>query len=101
MSLLAIAEALEAAAAKLREAAARDTETLPLPLENDGWKEWAGGEQPPETYGMRVDVTFAGDNSDNVRPSMVADVLDWSHTNAVDDITRYRLSAVQPDSQSA
>jgi hypothetical protein len=50
---------------------------------------------------MRVDVTFAGDNSDNVRPSMVADVLDWSHTNAVDDITRYRLSAVQPDSQSA
>jgi hypothetical protein len=95
MSLLAIAEALEAAAAKLREAAARDTETLPLPLENDGWKEWAGGEQPP------VDVTFAGDNSDNVRPSMVADVLDWSHTNAVDDITRYRLSAVQPDSQSA
>jgi hypothetical protein len=32
---------------------------------------------------------------------MVADVLDWSQTNAVDDITRYRLSAVQPDSQSA
>lgn len=98
MSLSAIADALEAAAAELRRHAAADTDTLPLPLENAGWVEWSGGEQPPETYGKWVDIQlhdgFSTDGHDSA-------TIVWLHaapgTREADaNVVRYRISAEQP-----
>jgi len=93
MSLTAIADALEAAAAELRRHAAADTDTLPLPLEGDGWVECSGHEQPPETYGKNVDVQL---RDGDITGSAPAAVLAWYHDGNGSDILRYRISAEQP-----
>ena len=100
MDLLALADALEAGAKALREHAARDTATGQLPLESP-WIEWAGGEQPPDTYGKAVDVVLR----DGYAMTGPASALTWEHgfepldgsRAGVSDIVRYRISAEQPD----
>ena len=93
MDLLALADALEAGAKSLREHAARDTATGQLPLEQP-WVEWAGGEQPADTYGKNVDVVLR----DGYKMSGPASALTWGHVPVgASDILRYRISAEQPD----
>ena len=88
MGPIQLAEALEAAAAKLREIAARDTPA------DDGWREWSGGEQPEETYGKVVDIRF---RNGSWEPGVPAAIWTWGHSGQSRDIVRYRISAEQPE----
>ena len=60
----------------------------------DGFKPWAGGEQPEETRGKLV--VFRMDNGET--PSTNADVLDWRALNDTTDIVAYKViaEAAQP-----
>lgn len=99
MDFIAVAETLEAQAAALRRhaAALANEGQATLELEpTDEWIEgWAGGEQPPETYGKNVDLRF---RSGYLEVGVPAHAWQWGHVNkdTNSDIVAYRISAEQP-----
>lgn len=90
-----MAETLEAQAASLRREAARlERAGEPeLPLADDGWRDWAGGDEPPaDAVGKVVDVQLRT-GSISHGPSIA---WNWNGHNDSDDIVRYRIAAEQP-----
>lgn len=96
MDLLALAERLEATAAELRAAHSADTSTAELPF--DGWREWAGGDEPPEdTRGKVVGVRLRS-GEESVGPAGVWGWNRYPGKPARGDIVAYRIAAEQPES---
>ena len=97
MDLTAIADAPEAAGASLRKHAEREAlagqQTLPL---DDGWHEWAGGDEPPaEARDKVVDIETRNGTFFNGP----AGTWNWRHEAEPlhgGDITRWRIAAEQP-----
>jgi hypothetical protein len=104
MDFIAMAETLEAQAASLRrhaaELAAEGQGALELEAPVVGeWRDWEGGEQPPESFGKVVDVQLR----DGYEMRGPASALEWlpgagpSKTAVRRDIIAWRISAEQPD----
>jgi hypothetical protein len=104
MDFIAMAETLEVQAASLRrhaaELAAEGQGALELEAPVAGeWRDWEGGEQPPESFGKVVDVQLR----DGYEMRGPASALEWLpgagrlENGGTRDIVKWRISAEQPD----
>jgi hypothetical protein len=70
---------------ELRKAQMLDKE--PSQPENDGWKNWPGGERPVDKF-AKVEVRYRGIDEGDI---LQADNLRWDHINHQSDIIAYKI----------